>query len=346
MRIALQERELNRTALLIMLLAGLYMLVFPDVSVAVPIGITNFNQAGAHSAFDTFVNTVSIHVNNLLTPGSAAYEFIQLEVVVFGSYRLAIAVGRYAMASTGDLTEIFQVTILILLVLAMISSYGMLTTLLYAWSNDLAGVIQMEVAGTNEVFFASTAVNNMLSAISFSTGGAVFLLFNPGAAAAGLALTLILAASVFALDIVVFIGLAWSVWGFALAKFLGWFFLPFLLIERLAPLFDGWLRFLISILFYGVIIRVNSVLIVLLIQSYFNLGTSVGPGLISIEPVTIEANTMADIGGLLGMCFVSILSIFATGRFSTAIVGGIGGFGESVGAIARAIGGAKLISKK
>ncbi|WP_417536646.1 type IV secretion system protein [Methylophaga sp.] len=281
----------------------------------------------AHSSFTGFLTAISAVISNLLSPTSNAAQFVNAEFIAFATYRLTIVVGKWAFDSA-DLVEVFSVVMLIAIVQILIDFYDVLTTGLLTWSGDFAGVISNEITGTDDVFFTVSYLSNLSDSITFEEGGWSII---PDVVPAFL--MLLCFGLLWLLGTAAFVGMAWAIWGFALAKLIGWFFIPFLLLERTAELFDSWLRFLIGFLFYAVIIRVNMALVVLLLSAYFGVPMTVGE---NPEPIIIEVDSFSNVAGFIALYVVGILSIFATGKFATAIAGGVGGFGGTLGRVAMA----------
>ena len=138
-------------------------------------------------------------------------------------------------------------------------------------------------------------------------------------------------ALVFMFSIIGFIANVWALWGYALSKLIGLFFIPFIMLQRTAFLFDGWMRLFTGFLVYGVIARANLLLTVLALKSLFGIpGYAVDTG----YNVRWDFSGMGDIIGLAGFMIVSILALISTGRFAASVVSGATGFGSSISTMA------------
>ena len=279
----------------------------------------------AHTAFGTFLESVDDLLNAVLAPGSNAALFIEAFFVFGVVWKLVTSVAGYMLRSK-ELIDVFQALILIGIVRAILDFYGPLTSALFSWSGDFASAIQEPIVGTGDVFFVVDYLQNILAAITHEDTS-IFDGIKLAIATMILSLMLIL------LSILAFLAVAWAVWGFALSKLIGWMFIPFLLFERTVFLFDGWLRFMVGFLLYAVIARVNLVLVLVLFASYFGLplDSPVGPDRAFPIP------NVDEIGGLMSLLVIAILSLISTGGFATALAGGVGGFGQAVGTVARTV---------
>ncbi len=281
------------------------------------------DYGNAHVAFGTFLGSVEDLLAAVLAPGSNAAAFIEAFFVFGVVFKLVTVVAGY-MLLTKDLTDVFQALILIAVVRALLDFYAPITSALFSWSGDFASSIQEPIVGTGDVFFLVDYLQNIWSAITHedtSIFDGIKLVFA----------TMLLWGLLLLLSILAFLAVAWAVWGFALAKLIGWMFIPFLLFERTVFLFDGWLRFMVGFLLYAVIARVNLVLVLVLFASYFGLplDSPVGPDRVFPIP------NVDEIGGLLSLLVIAVLSLISTSRFAIALASGVGGFGQAVGSVAR-----------
>jgi len=339
-------RPANGLAICFSLLVGLYYLFFLTDATAATAMTDHGDISQTHTVFTEFLKSIASHVNNLLASESNAGKFVNAEFITFATYRLTLVVAGYAF-DVANLPDVFSVIMLIAIVQILMSFYGVLTSGLLQWSQDLGDVIQMEVLGNTSPFFAPEFMSAMMAKLTFTSLNSVSMTsFVTGIGTAlatsliGMMILVVVNMTMWVLSLVTFIGIAWSIWGFALAKLIGWFFIPFMLIERLAPLFDGWLKFMIGFLFYAVVIRVNTALVCILFVTYFGLGTeALLMDTATIPTITMAVNGFENVAGFLALMLVSILAILSTGGFATALAGGVGGFGGAVRSAAVMAGG-------
>lgn len=279
----------------------------------------------AHSSFKAFLIEVSNAINTILAPASNARKFVEAEFIFFFIIRFVTEVSKWALASReASLTGVYHAIIMAVIVQILIEFYDSLTSLLLNLSGDLGGAIQKPILGTDDIFYAVSWISSLIDRITLPDAD----IWDSMKAIILLALTGVM---VWGLSLVAFFCVAWSIWGFALAKLLGWFFIPFLMLDSLSKMFDGWVRFMVGFLIYGVVARVNLALVILLCQSFFNIPTGTSP----TGAITISGDTFSNLGGLLALCLVSIFAMLSTGKFAMAISGSMGGFGGQIASIAR-----------
>jgi len=352
-----KSRSINIRALLFAFFVGLFYLLFlTDAAAAVDQG----NIVDSHTSFSEFIKAVSGHITSMQKKGHAAEWIVNVEFIMFATYRLTMVVGAYAF-DKADIIDVFAVVVLIVMVQTFIGFYNDLLGYLFIWANDVGGVIQKEVVGNSNTWFVVEYMLAMLDKVEVvnnikeipgpsqaQEGG----LFNEikgavvngvksvgnsiaelGFDLVGTLIWMIVNLCMWTLNIIIFIGIAWSIWGFALAKLVGLFFVPFMLVERLAPIFDGWLKLLIGFLFYGIIIKVNASLVALMFSTYWDIGKLTLP--LQSPPIHVVANAPENVLGLVAMFIVALLAILSTGGFAQTISGGVGGFGGALATAAR-----------
>jgi hypothetical protein len=221
--------------------------------------------------------------------------------------------------NASNVLEIFAVILLIVITRVMLDYYDYLTSVCWSWGEGIAGGIQMAVIGNSDPFFLPGFINDTIkgitaSDVSFLDGLAIWL----GALLVFVAVALLSIASFFCT--------MWALWGYALAKIIGLFFIPFIMLKRTTVLFDGWCRFFLGFLVFGIIARANLVLTVLAIKCYFHI-----PGYtVPTTPYRLDFTSFADLLGLLAIMFISIFALMATSKFASTIMSGAGGFGGSL----------------
>lgn len=302
-------------------LCSVFTLVTPQAALAASPDYADNDSA--HEAFGSFLRTVSSLFNNIFVSGSEVSAFIEAFFLFGVIYKLVSVVASY-MLRTGNLADLFQAVILIAIVRALLDGYGVVTSALFGWSQGFAGVIQLPIVGNSDVFFLTDYVQNIVNTI-WHEDASIF---------DGIKLTVatgVLWLLLTTLNVLSFFAVAWAAWGFILAKLVGMIFLPFLLFERTAFLFDGWLRFFVGFLIFAVIARINLLLVLVLLTSYFDLPLDAATGPLRTYPIA----NVDDIGGLLSLLVIAVVSLISSGRFATALAGGVGGFGSAVSSLSR-----------
>ena len=237
---------------------------------------------------------------------------------------LFTAFARYSMGVI-SVYELVHPLLLILVTRIMLNNYDYMTSLCWYWSEGIAGGIQKAVVGSSDPFILPGFIHDVVSGIETSDIGffsGVKLLF-----ASNLVLAII-----FLMSLLAFLANTWALWGYAMAKIIGWFFIPFIMVKRTSYLFDGWVRLFTGFLVYGIIARANLLLTVLAVKAFFGIP---GYAVDTAAPIRIDFQGIADLFGLSAFLFIAILSLIATGRFATTVVSGAGGFGDSVRSVAQ-----------
>lgn len=127
----------------------------------------------------------------------------------------------------------------------------------------------------------------------------------------------------------------WGFWLYGISLAVGPVLLPFTLYDRLAFLFEGWLRFFFGTVVYVILARINLALVAVAILTFWGstpsaLGTFTAPTLAPLDDIT-------NILGLMLFAGVGIFTLLATGRFSAAVVAGAAAGGLNFAKVARAV---------
>lgn len=287
--------------------------VFPAVSWAVvPPSVSE-----AMLSMNTFMQSASAATNNIMSnPGLGS--FIDAVWSAFAVILLVMALSKYAL-NASHLLEVFTVILLIVITRVMLDYFDYLTSVCWSWGEGVAGGIQMAVIGNSDPFFLGGFVNDLAKGITMSD---VSILDTVAMWLTSLLVILVVAL----LSVCSFFCTVWALWGYALAKLIGLFFVPFIMLKRTTVLFDGWCRFFLGFLVFNIIARANLVLTVLALKCYFHI-----PGYtVPVAPYRLDFMSLADVLGLLAIMLISIFGLLATSRFSSIIVSGAGGFGASL----------------
>lgn len=271
---------------------------------------------------NTFMQNVSIVLNNILADATLS-GFVNALWNALTVILLFTAFSKYSMGGI-TIFELIHPLLLIVITRLMLNNYDYLTTICWSWSDGIAGGIQRAVIGSSDPFLLPAFVHDVVSGIETSD----ISMF------AGIKLVIaanLILAIIFLLSVLAFLATTWALWGYAMSKIIGWFFIPFIMVKRLSYLFDGWVRLFTGFLVYGIIARANLILTVLAIKAFFGIP---GYTVDTSSSIRIDFEGVADLFGLGAFLFIAILSLIATGRFATTVVSGVGGFGDSVRTVA------------
>ena len=276
----------------------------------------------AMGRFNTFMTNTNMLINNVMADGDL-FNFVNVLWVSFAIFLIGTAMTKYILA---DLTlyEMIYPLIMVLVTRLLIDNYSYLTGLCWDLSEGIAGGIQQAAIGNADPFLLPGFISDVMAGIEHndvSWWSAFWSLITAN----------IVFALVFIFSIIGFIANVWALWGYALSKLIGLFFIPFIMLQRTAFLFDGWMRLFTGFLVYGVIARANLLLTVLALKSLFGIpGYAVDTG----YNVRWDFSGVGDIIGLAGFMIVSILALISTGRFAASVVSGATGFGSSISTMA------------
>jgi hypothetical protein len=193
------------------------------------------------------------------------------------------------------------------------ASYSTLTSFLFGAAYELSFLIQQQALGDSTLMGPAAFIVKALSAIDLGSTS-LFSLTITG---------LFLAAGFLALEAVLVIAsvfvAAWPTLLYVVATIIGPVMFPFLFVEQLSFLFDGWLRLFFASLFYLLIGRVVLIVIALLIGSFFGVPYSTSP---QVAPIVLDTSSIANVAILFILSFISLFMLFYSGSFVSQIVGG------------------------
>lgn len=281
------------------------------------------NYSDSLKRMDAFMKNVAAVLKNILADDDLE-SFVNALWNALTIILLFTAFARYSIGAI-SVYELIHPLLLITVTRIMLNNYDYLTSLCWYWSEGIAGGIQKAVIGSTDPFILPGFIHDVITGIETSDVGffsGIKLVF-----ASNLILAIILLMSLMA-----FLANTWALWGFAMSKIVGWFFIPFLMVRRTSYLFDGWVRLFTGFLVYGIIARANLLLTVLAIKAFFGIP---GYAVSTATSITIDFEGVADLFGLAAFLFIAILSLIATGRFASTVVSGAGGFGDSLRSVSQ-----------
>lgn len=298
------------------------------------------SQSAAVAGFARFVARVSSLTNSAI----ADSDFVILVDLLFVFFAILLIIWRFWLYSmkSGTIVNVIEAVVLILFTQLALRTYLTWTDAIWSVGDGMASSLQNGMIGTKDPFFAPQFIGNVLQNMYFpaSSWQSPFTVFT-----AALNVT-ILSVAMLLLSVVAFASIIWGFWGFTLAKLIGMVFIPFLMYERLAFLFDGWLRFFLGFVVYTVIARLNVVLVACSLAIF--MGVNIPFGLTPGTPVELPSMTsIFDAIGVFVFLFVGLLSLFSTGKFAATILAGAGGggIGGAMGGAAKAVTKAMMFGK-
>ncbi|MDA8382981.1 MAG: type IV secretion system protein [Betaproteobacteria bacterium] len=292
-------------------------------------------QPSVASSFYSFETDVGGYVSTVLT-NTTVMAIVIFLWSFFAVILLVWTMVRWSFGRAG-VADLLNAAFLLLFTKLLINTFDLLTKGLWGMFSGIADAIQSAVIGHVDVMFLATFVQKIVSLISVPvpsvTGfvsslqafGVLFLVYGVATA----------------LSVVAYITTVWALWGYTLAKLVGLFFIPTLLWERTSFLFDGWLRFFLGFLLYGLIARVNLILVGVAMCAYFHIPLStLGSG--SLAGITgsyvYSFSTETEGIGLLTFLLIGVVALFATGRFAASLSQGASvNVGSALGSVAHSM---------
>lgn len=299
-------------------IATLLMLLLPGaVHAAAP---PTFSES--MGLYNTFMANVSVLLNNIISDGNLG-NFVNIEWTAFAIVLLVIAGAKFVLSDL-NLFDLIYPLLMVMVTRLLIDNYAFLTSLCWDLSEGIAGGIQQAAIGNADPFMLPGFIKDVMAGIEYNdvSWWSAFWTF----IAANVIFSI-----VFLFSILGFIANAWALYGYALARIIGMFFVPFLMLKRTSFLFDGWMRLFVGFLVYGVIARVNLLLSVVALKSLFGIP---GYAIDTTYNVHWDITGLADIIGLSSFMLVGLLALIATGRFASSVVSGASGFGASISSAA------------
>ncbi len=301
----IQYFNLNKLLIILFL-----VIAFCSIANAAPpeVDPSSFNDTS--NGFTHFYSNLVPYVQNVIQSPTLT-DFSYTLWKFFAACLLIWQLCMYAMRGL-EIADLITVIFMITITRVLMLQYDSITESLWGWSEGFATGIQTATVGVGDEFFAPRYIWNLMT--SFTWPAANFL-FHPLDVFAIIILSLTSAA----LCVLGFFTSVWALWGYSLAKMIGFMFIPFILFERLSWLFDGWLRFFFGFLLFNVIAKANLMLVIIALEAYFQLPANQIP---QNNGYAFVINSLTDAMGLLVFLFLTIVGLLSTGHFVRSIVSG------------------------
>lgn len=253
----------------------------------------------------------------------------QIVNVLFTAMALSLFVWKFAgFALRGfSLLEIIELTLTIFFVYILITGYREIFPAIFSGGLKIADTIGNDLYSGDPSMTMAESIFGLLYTMKFHMNCSGLDCI--GTQILAVIATFVVQVMVIILGLVATLVQLWVQWGFEIAYAVGWVMIPFMLYERLAFLFDGWLKFFIGMIVYAIVAETNLGLTLLGIQML--LGGADGTS--QAAPATVEVSGFFDVIGLLVFLVVGILMLMRTAAIAANIVSSAGGGG--VGDIVR-----------
>jgi hypothetical protein len=303
------------------LLLGCFLLLFVQSAHA---GFMDIVQDG----YNLFLDNIATKITSAITSTNITND-VNILWAFFAVFLVIWTMFTYAFGK-GTLLDLLTAAILIMITKILMGEFDVLTKVIWEAANGFASDIQVGLLGNGDLFFApqyiadkflTTVWNKAFPPASVGSvvSGTWGLVTNGIEVYMNWIVTILMAILAIILSILAYISVIWAYWGYAIAKLIGLLFIPFLMYERLAWLFDGWLRFFFGFVVYAIVVRINISLVMVALSSYTDIevkGMTGGVALGSIPATIVEMTT------LLVFTLTGIIAILSTGKFVGSLVGG------------------------
>lgn len=269
-----------------------------------------------------FIQSVDQLVDNIIDDSQIG-GFVIAVWLFFSAVLLVPALILWAR-NAAAVDQVILQCLMIMITGILLFEYQFFTGLLWDLYAGVAGGIQRAAMGGTDPFIITAFINDVIKAVEQTEGGWLH------AISVTMSMMIVMGALAVLSAIAFFVNL-WCLWLFSVAKIIGFFVTPLLLSKRFNFIFDGWLRFMLGAVIYGIIARINLVLVALLLRTFYQLPSYASPTV--AFPMTIKA--LPQMVGIIGFMLIALAALIQTGRFAQSIVSGAQGFGEAVQRFAR-----------
>lgn len=214
--------------------------------------------------------------------------------------------------------------------LAIMNFYGTFTDAIWGVGVGISNGFQEYLVGNTDNFFLSQWIYKSMMAVSLEEVD-MFDAMRLIGYAIGWSIVSAL------LDFVTWIASVWALMGYALAKVLGLFFVPFLLLPSTRPLFDKWIQFLVGFVFLLIMLKATLVITAMVVQAALGeIGLTwtadFGDPVAVVDIAKERFYVLMDTTIMLVLGVMLILSSFV---FAGMLAGGVGSTSGAIGSLAK-----------
>jgi len=299
---------------------------------------TNVAYAAATSSdilTSSFLTELSDFIKKVLHD-SAIKKFVDQIMVAFLFFMIVWEI-IFFLYSGLDWSRIFEKVMWGSAAFLILSFYDPMTSAMWGMAEGLGADIQYIAVGNRDVFFLPNWSMKMFDLIKTED---VDIWDSLVVIILGIVWYIISAL----LNLVLIISSFFAMFGYALAKITGVFFIPFILFQGTRNYFDGWVRFFIGFVILAIILRINAVIIAILVKAQCSsvIGNSLGFEL-PTEPIYISLSGQTGSTLLNNLIFSGVVGIFfvlSSFSFASTLAAGSG---SACGSIGRTISGVRRL---
>lgn len=213
---------------------------------------------------------------------------------------------------------------------SLMTGYNSATSAIWGVAVGISNGYQEYLVGNTDNFFLAQWIHKAMAAVSAEDVGAFDTLklisYYFSWMVAG-----------FLLDLIASLAAMWADFGYALAKVVGFIFVPFMLLQPTRALFDAWFKFFTGFGFLLIVLKATMVVAAISVKAVVeSLGVSFsgnGYG----DPATvvqIGLDNLYMLGDASAMLIIAALFVLSSFAFASALAGGLGNLSGGLGTAA------------
>ncbi|RMN13522.1 hypothetical protein ALQ65_200077 [Pseudomonas syringae pv. coriandricola] len=268
-------------------------------------------------------------VTGMMEPGNSVNNFAWMVFSAFSVMLLIVEVAKFIWQ--GNQTESHLIALCMFFVTFMImGGYDEFTSAIWGIAVGVSDGYQEQLVGNTDNFFLSQWMHKVFAAVvveDLDMWDSIKLL----------SYNLIWMVAGVILDGVAYLAAMWADFGYAVAKVVGFIFIPCLLLPATRSLFDGWFKFFTGFGFLLIVLKATLVVAAIALKAIVGtLGVKYSGGGFAGEPSAVDIGTdqmylLVDAGAMLGIAALFVLSSFA---FAGSLAGGLGNLSGGLGTAA------------
>lgn len=205
-----------------------------------------------------------------------------------------------------DLLDVLFALLAIFASLIMMNMYDSLTSWIWSGFDAVGFAVQKTALSNTDPYFMAIYVHEAFAMVELDSVD----IFDALGTILWYALFIVLSTI---LQIMMYIGTSWAMWGYALSKIIGFFFVPFMLLKVTRNIFDGWFKLFMGFVIYNMLIRVVMVLFCVFIKATLGHPTA---------KIVMPADSSPEIITLVIFMVTGILLTLSVSGFAAIIAGG------------------------
>lgn len=268
-------------------------------------------------------------VTGMMEPGNSVNNFAWMIFSAFSVFLLIIELVKFIWQ--GNQTESHLIALCMFFVTFMImGAYDGFTSAIWGIAVGISDGYQEQLVGNTDNFFLSQWMHKVFAAVVVED----LDMFD---SLKLVSYTMIWTGAGVVLDSVAYLAAMWADFGYAVAKVVGFVFIPCLLLPATRSLFDGWFKFFTGFGFLLIVLKATLVVAAIALKAIIGtLGVKYGGGGFAAEPsaVDIGVDQMYLLVDAAAMLFIAALFVLSSFAFAGSLAGGLGNLSGGLGTAA------------